>query len=50
MKAKLENSSSFIQVLLDKYIYYIVINKSYKQSFIAKQNNQMINKVNLNLA
>jgi hypothetical protein len=50
MKAKSVKSSSYIQVLLDKYIYHVVINKSYKQSFIANPNNQMTDTVNLNLA
>jgi hypothetical protein len=50
MNAKPVKSSSFIQVLLDKYIYYVVINKTHKQSIISKPTNQMINKANLNLA
>lgn len=50
MKAKSLKSSSYIQVLLDKYIYFVVINKSYKQTCIAMTNDQMANKVNLNLA
>jgi hypothetical protein len=50
MKAKSVKSSSFIQVLLDKYIYYVVIKKTYKQSFILNSNNQMFKKININLA
>lgn len=47
MKTK---STSLIQVLIDKYIYYVVVNKSCKQSFIANQYNQMAKNSNLNLA
>jgi len=47
MKTK---STSLIQVLIDKYIYYVVVNKSCKQSFIANHYNQMAKNSNLNLA
>lgn len=50
MNAKSGKSSSYIHILLDKYIYYVVINKSCKQSFIANPNNQIINEINLNVA
>ncbi len=50
MKANSTKSTSFIQVLLDKYIYYVVINKTYKQSFIVNSNKQLFKNVNLNPA
>lgn len=50
MKVKLENSSSFIQVLLDMYMYRVVINKSCKQSLVANTYNNMSKNSNLNLA
>lgn len=50
MKAKSTNSSSFIQVLLDVYMYHVMINKSCKQTFAARSNNQTIDRINLNLA
>jgi hypothetical protein len=31
MNSKIAESSSFIQILIDKYIYYVVINKSHKK-------------------
>jgi hypothetical protein len=50
MKANSTKSTSFIQVLLDKYIYYVVINKTYKQSIVTNSNFLKNNNVNLNLA
>lgn len=33
MKAKSNTHTSFFQDLLDKYIYYVVINKNHRQSY-----------------
>jgi len=50
MNAKQIKSSSLVQVLLDKYIYYILIKKSIKQSFNENSREELVNKINLNLA
>ena len=49
MNAKQIKSSSLVQVLLDKYIYYILIKKSLKQSFNANSHVELVNKINLKL-
>lgn len=49
MKVVSVKSSSYIQILLDKYIYIVVINRSYKNSLNTNLNTQLINEVNLNL-
>jgi hypothetical protein len=48
MEAKSTTRSSFFQSFLDKYIYYVVINKSYRQSFEEYSKREMSgNMVNL---
>lgn len=50
MNSKATKSSSFIQVLIDKYIYYVVINKNHKQYISEQFRSGLINAPNLNLA
>jgi len=50
MKAKLVKPSSFIQVILDMYMYHIVINKSCKRSFITNPKTKIAISNNINFA
>jgi len=50
MNSKATKSSSFIQCLLDKYIYYVVINKSHKKYIIDQLGNRQSNQSKLGLA
>lgn len=50
MNSEAIKSSSFIQGLIDKYIYYVVINKSHKQYITDQFKRGLINVPNLNLA
>jgi len=50
MNSKAQKSSSFIQVLIDKYIYYVVINKAHKEQVIENLGYTKINSRNLNAA
>ena len=50
MNSKAQKSSSFIQVLIDKYIYYVVINKAHKKRVVENLGYSGINATNLNAA
>jgi len=50
MNSVTKKSSSFIQVLIDKYIYYVVINKNHKKYITEKFGYGRINESNLKLA
>ncbi len=50
MNVKSKKRSSFVQILLDKYIYFVVINKTHKQSVVKQFAKEEIGQVNLNLA
>lgn len=50
MKTTPTKPSSFIQVLLDMYMYRVVINRSYKRSIITNSKNQLVNNSNINFA
>ncbi|MGM5469573.1 hypothetical protein ACS386_04800 [Flavobacteriaceae bacterium LMO-SS05] len=49
MNTKSKKPSSFVQILLDKYIYYVVINKTHKQSVAKQFGKERIGQVDLNL-
>lgn len=50
MKTTPAKPSSFIQVLLDMYMFHVVINKSYKRSIFTNPKNQLVNNSNINFA
>ena len=50
MNSKATKSSSLIQILIDKYIYYVVINKNHKKSIMESMGYGQINKQNLKIA
>jgi len=45
MKTKSTSQPSFFQVLLDKYIYYVVINKNHRQLAKSHYNREVTNPV-----
>lgn len=50
MKAKVVKSPSYIESLLDKYIYYVLINKNHKKQVMNNLRYSSLNNPNLNLA
>jgi len=50
MKTKAIKSSSLTQVLIDKYIFYVLLNKSHKEHVIKNLGYARTNETNLNLA
>jgi len=49
MKAKTIKSSSYVQSLIDKYIYYVLINESHKKQVAKNLGYGNINDRKLNL-
>lgn len=50
MKTKTLKSQSLIQVLIDKYIFYVLLNKSQKEHVIKNLGYARTNETNLNFA
>jgi len=50
MNSRKVKTSSLIQVLIDKYIYYVVINKSHKKHILENLGYNKINEPHLRAA
>jgi hypothetical protein len=50
MNSKATKSPSLIQVLIDKYVYYVMIDKNHKKSMMKSMGYGQVNKQNLKIA